>query len=85
MDELKPCPFCGEAPSSGVEFFESCGSTDIKLRVIVYCQKCHVARGFVFKATDITPVPFFDYEVAFDKAKKAWNRRAGEQDAHDRC
>ena len=75
MDNLKPCPFCGKYPSSGVEFFESRG-TDVKLRATVYCSECHVSRGVVFTATGITPIPFLDYEIAFDKAKTAWNRRA---------
>lgn len=78
MDDLKRCPFCGEVPSSGVEFYESCGS-DIKLKAIVYCLKCHVSRGTVFRATDINPVPFLDYEVAFDKAVKLWNQRWSEK------
>ena len=75
MAELKPCPFCGKYPSSGVEFFESHG-TDVKLRATVYCSGCHISRGVVFTATDITPIPFLDYEIAFDKAKTAWNKRA---------
>lgn len=74
MTELKPCPFCGESPISGVEFYESCGS-NIKLKAIVYCPKCHINRGYLFRATDINPVPFLDYEVAFDKAVKSWNQR----------
>ena len=77
---LKPCPFCGESPLSGVEFYESCGS-NIKLRATVCCPKCHINRGYVFKATDVNPVPFFDYEVAFDKAKKLWNQRDGENES----
>ena len=78
MAELKPCPFCGESPLSGIEFCESCGSDNIKLRAVVYCPKCHISKGKVFKATDINPVPFFNYEVAFDNAKTAWNQRNGE-------
>lgn len=79
MDDLKRCPFCGEIPSSGVEFCVSCGS-EIKLKAIVYCPKCHINRGYIFKATDINPVPFLDYEIAFDKAVKAWNQRSGEEE-----
>lgn len=77
MAELKPCPFCGGYPLSGVEFYESCGGIDdIKLKATIYCPKCHINRGYVFKATDVNPVPFFDYEVAFDKAISKWNERA---------
>lgn len=79
MNDLKRCPFCGEAPSSGVEFYESCGG-EVKLKAIVYCPKCHINKGYVFKATDINPVPFLDYDIAFDKAVKSWNQRWGEND-----
>lgn len=80
MVELKPCPFCGKQPISGVEFYESCGGTNIKLKAIIYCPICHVGRGNIFQATDINPVPFFDYEVAFDKAVKAWNQRKNKEE-----
>ena len=80
MENLKPCPFCGVKPSSGVEFFESSSVDGIKLKAIVYCPECRVSKGVVFKATDINPVPFFDYEVAFDKAKQAWNKRMCKDD-----
>jgi len=75
VEELKRCPFCGEQPVSGVEFSGSDGVT-IKLKAVVRCPRCDVSRGFVFKATDINPVPFFTYEVAFDKAKTQWNQRS---------
>ena len=84
MSELKPCPFCGKMPSAGVEFYESNSMDGIKLRASVYCSGCHISRGVVFKATDqVSLVPFLDYEVAFDKVKKAWNKRVGEADEGD--
>ena len=79
MSELKPCPFCGKYPSCGVEEFERNGLV-IKLRAAVYCSGCHVSRGVIFTATDINPIPFLDYEIAFDRAKQEWNRRAGEEE-----
>lgn len=77
-DVLKPCPWCGEIPKSGVDFYESCGS-EVKLAAIVYCPKCGANRREIFKATDVNPVPFFTYEVAFDHVKQAWNRRAKDE------
>ena len=73
-DILKPCPWCGESPKSGVEFYESKGSVGT-LAAIVYCPKCGVNRRKIFKATDVITVPFSVYEVAFDEVKQAWNRR----------
>ena len=76
MSELKPCPFCGAIPQSGVEFYESCG-TEVKLAAVVKCTGCGVYKKNVFKATgSITFVPFYDYENAFNDVVEAWNGRA---------
>ena len=79
MSELKPCPFCGGKPESGVEFYKSCGS-EVKLSDQVWCERCHVGRRAIFNATDIQLVPFQTYVNAFEKAVEKWNRRKGEQD-----
>ena len=78
-DELKPCPFCGGKPECGVEFYESSGSNVI-LKAEVWCEKCRIGRAQIFKATEITLVPFERYTDAFDKAISEWNRRA--KDGH---
>lgn len=77
-EELKPCPFCGESPVAGMEFYESCGSV-IRLRATVLCKRCNISQSKVFQATDINIVPFFSYEVAMEEAKKAWNRREADE------
>ena len=75
MSDLKPCPFCGGKPECGVEFYQSSG-TEVMLKAEVWCERCHIGRAKIFKATEITLVPFERYTDAFDKAKQAWNRRA---------
>ena len=77
MSDLKPCPFCGENPKTGVELYRSHGS-EVTLVAIVYCPKCGVNRRKIFKATDVITVPFSVYEAAFGEVKQAWNRRIGE-------
>ena len=80
MSELKPCPFCGSMPKCGVEFYESCGE-EVKLSAVVECTGCGIRKREIFKATDnVTFIPFWDYEKAFSKVIKEWNRRAGEKD-----
>lgn len=75
MDELKRCPFCGESPICGVDFYESCGGA-VKLQAVVKCTSCGTSKRVVFNATDVNLVPFWDYEKAFDKVRDEWNRRA---------
>ena len=72
MAELKPCPFCGGNPETSV----CC--TDWKdamqsFLVEVKCMDCKVSR-YVFVTGD--RLTFFDFDVAFEKAEDAWNRRA---------
>lgn len=75
-ENLKPCPFCGEIPTSGIEYYDG-SRTDIRLRAVVYC-KCGANKSVIFRATDINLVPFLNYEAAYDKAKKLWNKRSYE-------
>lgn len=78
MSELKPCPFCGALPQSGVEFYESC-SAEVRLSAVVKCTGCGVYKRKIFKATDKESfVPFYDYENAFNDVIKEWNRRASD-------
>ena len=82
MSELKSCPFCGNQPQAGVEFYESCGS-EVWLKAEVWCERCCVGRAKIFKATEITLVPFDIYTDAFDSAVLEWNTRAEETGQHD--
>lgn len=77
--KLKPCPFCGNQPEAGVEFYESIGG-EVKLKAEIWCERCHVGRAKIFKATEITPVPFDRYMDAFDSAVLKWNTRAEDTD-----
>ena len=80
MNELKPCPFCGAIPQCGVDFCES-SSRGIKLAATVECTGCGIRKRDIFKATDyISLVPFYDYDNAFARVIKEWNKRVGEQD-----
>lgn len=74
MTELKPCPFCGNQPEAGVEFYKSCES-EVTLKAEVWCERCHIGRAVIFKATEITLVPFERYIDAFNSAISKWNRR----------
>lgn len=71
---LKPCPFCGGEPESGVEFYESSGGL-VKLKAEVWCERCRIGRYKIFKATEISLVPFERFIDAFDKAISDWNTR----------
>ena len=80
MSELKPCPFCGSIPQCGVEFYDSCGA-EVRLSAVVECTGCGIRKRNIFKATVNTSfVPFYDYDNAFAKVIKEWNKRVGEQD-----
>lgn len=76
MHELKPCPFCGGKPNTGVEFYES-RESEVLLRAEVLCHKCNIGMGVTFKATEISLVPFERYTEAFANVIDMWNRRVG--------
>lgn len=78
MDELKSCPFCGNAPVMGCEFHRSSGSY-VALRAVVRCQKCGTEKHVVFTASDFYLIPYSDYERAFKKVCDEWNGRADGQ------
>lgn len=77
-ENLKPCPFCGEIPISGIEYYDGGSGDNIRLRAVVYCKGCGANKSAIFRATDINLVPFLNYEAAYDKAKKLWNKRSYE-------
>ncbi len=84
MSERKvlACPFCGEQPECGVDFFESRGS-EVFLIATVQC-KCGTNKSKVFQASKPTHlVPFSDYEEAFEKAIELWNRRVPVSDEYE--
>lgn len=71
MYELKPCPFCGQAPTTRVRYW-SCGGDELRLTAEVVC-KCRVSKGYSFQGNNVT---FDVYTDAFDEAISEWNRRA---------
>lgn len=78
MTELKPCPFCGSIPQCVVDFYESCGKEIKFAAATVECTGCGIRKRKIFKATDnISYVPFYDYDNAFEEVIQAWNRRVG--------
>ena len=73
MPDLKSCPFCGE-PNHSVSCSISYGvpSGDPGYTATIKCNcGAMVVRWALKKAW------------AIDSVKKAWNRRAGEEDKHD--
>lgn len=71
MTELKPCPFCGDIPTTNVRYWK-CGGDELLLNVTVKSQ-CGVSRGISLQGND---VPFSEYEDAFATVIDMWNRRA---------
>lgn len=75
MEELKRCPFCGELPVCGVEFYQSSGS-DVHLAATVKCTRCGVYKRRIFKASESPRlIPFMNYENAFEGVIRDWNER----------
>ena len=78
MDDLKRCPFCGNLPRCGVDFYEMYDA-EIKLKAVVECTGCKISKHKIFKATEnYGLVPFIDYQKAFDAVVEEWNRRVNE-------
>lgn len=75
MKELKPCPFCGNLPQMGCEYYRSSGSY-VTLRAVIRCTKCNTEKSVVFTASDFYLVPVTEYERAFERVRDAWNGRA---------
>lgn len=76
MQEVKKCPFCGESPKVGFEYYSGKDYDRIFFSATVRCT-CGTKKTVVFKATDIGDlVPLFDYENAIESAIDLWNERA---------
>lgn len=71
MDKLKPCPFCGDIPTTNVRYWK-CGGDELLLNVEVKSQ-CGVSRGISLQGNGVT---FSEYEDAFATVIDMWNRRA---------
>lgn len=65
MDNMKPCPFCGENRMQQIRDFDSAAIDGI------YCLACKTVVRF----TNITMHPNETYEENEEKWRKRWNRR----------
>lgn len=64
MAELKPCPFCGGMPELIVESsYDAAGLYAVENYYSIACTRCFARSGRIYNK---------------EKAKEAWNRRAGE-------
>ena len=70
--ELKPCPFCGEAPTTAVNYYR-CGGGELELKFSVICPNCKTSKG-IYK--EVEGKEFETYIEAMNLAITAWNRRA---------
>lgn len=68
MEELKRCPFCGgKAFINTIEHNESSRPNGFRFHGDIMCQVCQASCGTTgFDET---------YEIATEKAIKAWNKR----------
>ena len=82
MGDLLKCPFCGSEPVSGVEFYEDY-DTNVKLSATIKCRGCGIFKRKIFKATDISLVPFDVFINSFQYVAEAWNERVGENNDPD--
>lgn len=68
---LKPCPFCGEAPVTAINY-SKCGGGELMLRFSVACPNCKTSKGVTREVEGKT---FGRYIDAMADAIKLWNTR----------
>ena len=73
MENLKPCPFCGEPAKTEVRVTGMGGGTDT-IDFSIVCPKCGTSKTVRLK---IAKTCFFlDVDRAMMEVQEAWNRRA---------
>lgn len=66
-DELKPCPFCGDAEPN---VYDALHSDDKVYQYLVECATC---------SASVYGLPCISDSLAAESAVESWNRRAGER------
>ena len=73
--ELKPCPFCGEDPTTAINYYR-CGGGELELKFSVICPNCKTSKGIY---REVEGKDFGTYIEAMNLAIAAWNRRASDK------
>ena len=69
--ELKPCPFCGEAPTTAINY-SRCGGGELELVFSVVCPNCKTSKSV---RKEVEGKTFDIYVEQMKAAIKKWNRR----------
>ena len=72
---LKPCPFCGQSPTTKVEVTQMGGNKD-QINFLIYCPDCKYVVKNIY--LDITPSNICDFskvEETMLKIINMWNTR----------
>ena len=72
---LKPCPFCGETPTTAINYYR-CGGGELELKFSVVCPNCKTSKS-IYK--EVEGKDFGTYIEAMNLAITAWNRRASDK------
>lgn len=71
IQELKPCPFCGEAPITGINCSKY-GGGELKLTFSVVCLNCKTVKSIT---CEMEGKSFDEYVKNMKAAVDLWNRR----------
>ncbi len=77
MEELKPCPFCG----GEAEICLGCDNKIFGKYWFVRCKTCYSRSSDAYESrSELGPNQVYEtIKEAWDKAIKAWNRRASDE------
>lgn len=68
---LKPCPFCGTAPTTRIDYVR-CGDGKLEMEFAVVCPECRTIKRVI---KEVSGVQFEEYNIAMKEAEKLWNQR----------
>ena len=69
---LKPCPFCGETPTTKVNL-SRCGAGELELKYSVVCPKCKTVKTIIIESEGKS---FKDHITNMNTTINLWNQRA---------